>query len=336
MAKKNKKKAGEAERKYRTELGLIFYSDALALIHPEELRSGRLTKEHEKLLNTCHIYLICRRPALAFDPLSMKATNGQLSGNLIYKVEGKQKRVAFSSPADVQAGTTFDISSYPHRMLTQVERDGSESELPLCVVAQSFNLKSRDVLDLEVLYVGQSFAKGARSALARLKSHETLQKILAEQSANRPDDEVMLILANYRGPKRFATVGGSTPATIKGKADEEHAVKALTAPIAEQHRVNLSEAGLIRYFDPSYNSMFRSLFPKSSQKLLDRCYELDFSTLVIELNTEAIGLRTWSPKVEAGFHHIASFDLHGPTRRSFFNLDAGSTIDASHFTGPIY
>lgn len=51
--------------------------------------------------------------------------------------------------------------------------------------------------NFEVLYVGQAFAEGKRTAIDRLKSHSTLQKILAETMSDYPDDQVFIFNLVY-------------------------------------------------------------------------------------------------------------------------------------------
>jgi hypothetical protein len=71
---------------------------------------------------------------------------------------------------------------------------------------------------------------------------------------------------------------------------------------------------------------------------LDRFYDLDFSGLVVEINTDDLVMLIFSEAVPAGMHHIAKFDLHDVrTRRSFFSLSTKdgrySLLDES---GPIW
>jgi phosphoribosylpyrophosphate synthetase len=71
---------------------------------------------------------------------------------------------------------------------------------------------------------------------------------------------------------------------------------------------------------------------------LDEVYRIDLQALVVEIDTEDIKSRLFSPAREPGHHHIATFDLHDPEiRRSFFNLmnvDGGP--NARTFSGPLY
>lgn len=92
-------------------------------------------------------------------------------------------------------------------------------------------------------------------------------------------------------------------------------------PLSEHQQICLAEVGLIRYFQPPYNEIYKETFPASDQKILDDCYKIDFSGLIVEIDTSELQLLLHSSTASAAEHHLAQFDLNDPTvRRSFFTF----------------
>jgi hypothetical protein len=60
---------------------------------------------------------------------------------------------------------------------------------------------------------------------------------------------------------------------------------------SEQEMITLYEASLIRYFSPEYNKEFKNSFPSTNLKVLQDCYEKDFSTVIAEINHDEIPFR---------------------------------------------
>lgn len=172
-----------------------------------------------------------------------------------------------------------------------------------------------------MLYVGQAYADGKRSAIDRLKSHSTLQKILAETQHASPDDEILLLAFEYSPYQVIASMNAADKNSISDETDTQRHISILDNPLTEHQQICLAEAGLIRYFQPKYNEIYKDSFPASDQKILNHCYDLDFSALVVEIDTDELGLMLHSPTVPESGHHIGKFDLVNPTvRRSFFTF----------------
>lgn len=189
----------------------------------------------------------------------------------------------------------------------------------------------------EVLYVGQAFAEGRRTALDRLKSHSTLQKILADVLHKMPDDEIMLLTFEYPGYRVISSMDGTDKNAIRDESDAKRFPNILDNPLTEHQKICLTEAGLIRYFNPPYNEIYKESFPASDQKILASCYAVDFSGLVVEIDTEELGMELYSQTVKTSGHHIAKFNLVNPTeRRSFFTFLSkhGKPIDFPDVISP--
>ena len=200
------------------------------------------------------------------------------------------------------------------------------------------HIDDQSVRDLEVVYVGMSYADGKRSAKDRLLSHSTLQQVLADLNNDSPDMEALIIMAQYDPPKIMMLFDGSDK-SLKPEDDRDVAadLQKLETLITRDVEISLIEAGLIKYFEPAYNDKYKERFPHPSQQILKEVYEIDLAALTVEINTEDIYCRLFSKARKPGYHHIASVDLHDPAiRQSFFNpLNVEQGFNAADQSGPI-
>jgi hypothetical protein len=190
---------------------------------------------------------------------------------------------------------------------------------------------------LEVLYVGQAYAEGRRSALDRLKSHSSLQRVLADVVQKTPDDEVLLLAFEYVPYRMITSMDGVDKKATRDESDLKRFFSIIDNPLTEHQQICLIEAGLIRYFAPLYNEIYKESFPATDQKILSSCYALDFSGLIVEIDTEELGMELYSQSVARSGHHIAKFDLVDPqVRRSFFTFVSkdGEPIDFPDVIAP--
>lgn len=291
--------------------------------------AGTMSPEEENVSENCHIYLICRRPGFYYDPSSFIYLDGKIIGDLVYKVEGVVNKIPFECEFPLLDGATdISLSPYPHREI-QTKDDAGEIVrfLPASMlsIGLGMHVRERSLSDLEVLYVGQAYADGKRSALDRLKSHSTLQRILGNVQYNMPDDEILVLTFEYAPYRITAMFDGLAKSPIKGEQDEARFVSILDNPLTQHQQICLAEAGLIRYFQPEYNEIYKESFPASDLRILSECYDLDFSALAVEINTEDLRFNLYSKRVRPNGHHIAQFDLINPTERlSFFSLEGQS------------
>jgi hypothetical protein len=74
--------------------------------------------EEKEIADQSHIYVVCRRPSLRFDPSSFNHSRERATGDLLYFVNGKEHRVPFSIDFPLLDGAIrADLSPYPHREL---------------------------------------------------------------------------------------------------------------------------------------------------------------------------------------------------------------------------
>jgi hypothetical protein len=327
------------QRKHITEIALGFFSTYLVVLHPKNIADVDSQPEHAGIAENCHIYLIVKRPRVAYVPDSIVVGDESTVGRFRYVREGIAAETEFFLRGKPNADE-LRISPYPHHKLTLV-KDGEEyTTIPahlMCLMCDG--VADPAIRDLEVAYVGMSYAEGRRSAKDRLLSHSTLQQVLADLNSDAPDDEALIIMAQFDSPQTFISFDGRDKSL---KLEDDRDVMADLAKqqelVTEDLQIALIEAGLIRYFQPLYNDKYKQRFPHPTQKILDALYKIDFGALTVEINTEEINSRIFSSVRKPGYHHIASYDLHDPTvRHSFFNtMNAENGSDAEDHSGPVF
>lgn len=302
------------KRKFTSEFGLNMLVEQQYLVQQEHLdlvdQTGVLP----------HIYMIARRPQISLTPNSMVFTKERVTGQFYKQVKDKQILIPFDVPN--QLGTT-DVTvkcDYPYTEVSIIDADGvTISEGKCALLLGMFGSKYWKHLDLEVLYVGQSFGKaGERTASDRLRKHETLQGIYSEAMRLAPDQGIWLILLTFQLPMLLASFDGRNKET-ETSADEDaaHMYSVLRTEVSEQQRINFTEAALIKYFQPSYNKMYKDSFPNPAHSTYSECYDIDLNMISVELRTDNIGVRLWSPSAPASYVHLCTFPLHSRQKRVF-------------------
>lgn len=326
-------------RKYVTEIALTLQSQGTLLIHPKDI--SRLDKECDEvreLAEDCHIYIIAKRPRLRFVPNSITWADGITSGKLACIEGGALKEINFTMEGEPALNIVY--APYPHRTIDLTKDNEVIYTLPAHLMPNMFmSTDMPEVHDLEVVYIGMAYGDGNRSAKDRLKNHSTLQQVLADMSADEPDSEALIIMVQYAPPLAMISFDGRDK-SLDPNVDRDPVRDIRTAEkiINRKMETSLAEAGLIRYFQPRYNEKYKNNFPSVAHAITQELYTIDFLAFAVELNTEDIKLRLFSPTRLPGYHHIASFDLHDPEeRKSFFNmLESSSSYRAENFSGPIF
>lgn len=327
-------------KKRFTDLSLGFYSNGSLILHPANIEKISSEPEEIKALaDECHIYLIVSRPRASYLAGSIKLEHGVLTGILRCNVVGVEHQVKFVA----EIGEGFEVKElvYPFVSLRFESPDNQEDwfSIPAHLMSSWARLSDQTLTNLEVEYVGMSYAEGRRSAKDRLLSHSTLQAVMADMSRDQPDREVMLVLERYDAPQIFILMNGRDKSLkIEEDRDIEADIARAQSEITKNLQICLIEAALIKYFQPVYNDIYKKRFPHPSHEILKEVYSIDFGAVTVELNSEDLNVCLGSRTRKSGSHHIANFDLHDPAvRTSFFNImnvDGGP--DANKFSGPIY
>lgn len=302
------------KRKFTSEFGLNMLVEYKFLLQQDHLdvvdRTGVFP----------HIYMIARRPQISLTPDSMVFTKERVTGQFRKQVKDKQIPIPFDVPNMLGTSDVTVKCDYPYTEVAIVDADGETISHGKCaLLLGTFGSKYWEHLDLEVLYVGQAFGKaGERTAADRLRNHKTLQGIYSEAMRLAPDQNIWLILLTFQSPMLLASFDGRNKDTeMSADADTDHMFGVLGAEVSEQQRINFTEAALIKYFQPSYNTMFKDSFPNPAHSTYSKCYDIDLNMVSVELQTEDIGARLWSPSAPASYLHLCSFPLHSREERVF-------------------
>ncbi|WP_457324857.1 hypothetical protein [Roseateles sp. P5_E11] len=300
----------DIKRKYLAEAGLNLYSDAPVMFRPSDIY--RLGKDpgFREVLRGSNVYLICRRRRISIDPVSLKVKGGDLYGDFLVHGEGYQQwqREPFTfTPA--QLGRTNPPTPFlavrpdsaAGHGITLAEQTGHTVEMTCAVLAAQSQHALGDHTRLEVLYIGQTFgAQGDRLAVDRLSRHSTLQRILADVADECGRDEVLLLGLTYGHAKNMLSTAGNRWVEPSATSAEEHAhwKKAGSQTFTRRDRILLAEAALINYFKPHYNLQHLDSFSTKERrrklKTLRSLFREDFSALMVEISTSAIGAKLWS------------------------------------------
>ena len=289
-------KRGVEMRKYRFEAGLGVYPSFKTLIPVEHLEE----LGHYDLHNY-HIYAI-----LAFEEYYFKYE----------KVKCDTQGVSFSIFAITEDGEKiFDMppmllfngldhsklkmsSKYPYKTIEFAIEDDEflsanniSREEQIVVSAQDiFQMNAYSLVDkveYEVLYIGQAYGQeGERTALMRLKSHSTLQKILAEASLNYPNKHIFIMLFEIAENLNMMFDGMSDKVKKTDEESQAHMEEVLSDLPKEKQVINITEAAMINYFKPIYNEKLVNNFPNRNLKSYRQYFDLDYNSLTVELDLE--------------------------------------------------
>ncbi len=253
----------------------------------------------------CHIYLVGFVPRI--ESTAFRLEHGTLEIDV--RVLGKDHTVKIDVPAG-WALRTRDGCSY-------LEEPGGEMyEWSDRHVQQRLSAES-GVIDFDVKYIGQAYGQdGSRNALDRLLKHETLQKIALK---GVPEGyRLTLLLLSIEDSTQLFTV--MNPFALNKDNDGGRVRSGLDKLFntSEQERITLFEASLIRYFCPEYNKEFKDSFPSTNLKVLQDCYDKDFSAVIAEINHDEIPFRLKSDAVAPSHSHIAKHYLHQTEDRKMF------------------
>jgi hypothetical protein len=216
------------------------------------------------------------------------------------------------------------VCNYPYTQYKIVDESGAVlSNGKSALLIATLHHDYWQFMDLEVLYVGQSYGSGGeRTASERLRSHSTLQGIYAEAIQRSPDQDIWLILATFEEYLLCSFDGRKESYGTTLEQDSDHITSILHSNISQQQKVNFTEAALIRYFQPPYNKIYKDSFPNPAHSSYSECYDIDLNMVAVEFQSEEIMLRLYSETVEPKWIHFCNFPLHSREDRIYmFDTD---------------
>lgn len=286
-----------------------------ALIQQDYLDNSQL-REHFNEDQPCHIYMVCRRPRITIAPTDVRFTDSTFQGSVTVQQGATVQQEPFSVRWPEAAGFTFD-SQYPFNTFSISEPNGKVYlDGKTALLAAKLGDQFVKHLSAEVLYVGQAYGEdGSRTAPDRLRNHSTLQQIYAEAIARTPEKEIWLVLWSFRPILLASFDGTQAEYGTSTEEDDQHIDKTLATEITEQQRINFTEAAVIRYFQPEYNTVFKGSFPNPAHKTYSECYDLDINSIAVELDTEGSYCKLWSATVAPRWTHFIHYPLHSKNER---------------------
>ncbi len=306
------------KRKYRTEFALNAYASWGALFTQNEFDHLIIPEGKEP-----QIYFIAKRPRLFCKP------NQEISieGNIISGIA-----IAQRADGDVEVPFRIALGEKGHEItckceapynLLKLTSNGKPFSASLSTLLTCQKDFPKEYLDLEILYIGQSNSQsGSYDIRKRLENHSTLQKIYAEANQKFYNCEIFLGVFHFE-TQVLAMIDGTSEIEVSEEEDDEHTRAVMERGFSEEEMINFAEAGLITYFEPEFNKVFKGTFPNEKHKSYASCYELDINKVAITLSCDTINTEVFTEKVPKNLMHLAEFSLHSKEeRREFLDIDA--------------
>lgn len=285
-----------------------------------------------------HLYMIARRPRVTVDRSSWVATDETLT--LAFEADwgdGEPARAVFTWP-NLYDCIPVLMSEPPYNVLQIGSPSGellTEATASLFVSAllasASWTERAEldgNFLDLSVEYVGRAIGTAGhpRSAVDRLRQHETLQRILADSLAESPHLEVWLVLLAFED---YTTIGvmGQWDARVAWSEEEKHLAAVHGSKFEPDQVAAVAEGALIRYFQPAYNVLLKKRFPNPRHTSYREPYVRDLGALGFQMETTPIGARLRSAVIEPSFVHGTVFRMSSDEDRRAF-VDYWDDTDA--------
>lgn len=298
----------------------------IMLLQQEELkRVGELNYFDES--SPCHIYMITRRPRITIDPNRFHIDKSQIIFPFRIQRRDQYEDLMITVPNKYQTTNIKISSDYPYNYLILKENERRIFSGKTYILLHQFGYQYKDYLNLEVLYIGQSYGvDGARTAPERLQNHSTLQSIYAEAMTKNPDFEIFLILASFEQYLLASFDGTMKIDKEKSQKDKIHLDNVIESVyrkgLNKQQVINFTEAALIRYFKPPYNIEYKNTFPNPAHSTYSECYDIDLNTISIEVDTRYINCQLFSETVDPKWIHLQDFFLHSKKeRKNMFEFD---------------
>ena len=282
-------------------------------------------------LENYNIYLVGTRPRISIHPhnleldINTQTISGFFSVNMgfeIHKIPFKYKN-NFNLPI-----TEIEPSIYPYDHLHFFLNNDFAARMRVHDLIRFSQVKLFPYSSLKVQYVGQSYGElGNSDAIDRLigktgkQGHGSLQKVLADINAQNPECEVYILLYSFEFYKKV-TIGGAGPdPLIPFENAPDRLDKFINVTIPRSNRIDLVEAALIRYFQPTYNDIYKKTFPKATHDILDKLFTLDITGLSTSISTNEHNMMIYSDKISPSDEHLALFPiLREEDRAGFLDL----------------
>lgn len=247
----------------------------------------RMTRKYNPNYN---IYMIMKRPKISINPNFIEVNKDFIK--LEFQIHTEDKKISRKVEINNQFGTDkISIETkYPYNYFKLKTPNNTFIFKSNHIIdeLQKLDPIKDDLLDFEILYIGQSFGEnGNRDAIERLKSHSTLQKIYAEAIINNPDFDIWIMLCDFK-QINLTSINGMIKTNTTDETEISRANKFLQGKFTDKQKINFTEAALIKSFKPPYNEKYKNSFPNPNHSSYSECYELDITGIVVELDLSEI------------------------------------------------
>jgi len=273
--------------KYASEFAIQMYLSRYQLLQQADLEI--CGKDFLKNHPPYHIYFILRRSKLKLGREYCIKNNNSIEFKYIIHEQNEEHERKL--PITINAKEYDFHTEYPCNCLYVKKKNNPYSDrYKLAMLVDDYHKTSNEVeplLDLEVLYIGQAFGEnGERTAVDRLDSHSTLQKIYSETMQKKPDSEIWILLALFE-QKNISIINGFTSMSQENKNDDFTRLVNFhngANQLSEKQMINLTEAALIKTFLPKYNKEYKDTFPNPAHSSYSEYYHLDINSIDVEMD----------------------------------------------------
>ncbi|WP_332452750.1 hypothetical protein [Chryseobacterium aquaticum] len=276
--------------KYSTEGTIVMYLQTYDIIQQQDFEIFEKIREGKKNKPNYNIYIIMKRPKISINPDFIEVDNEYIKLEFLIQTKDKKEQRKVEINNEFGTNNISMKTEYPYnyfKLSSLTDNFIFKSNFFLDEVQKLDPIKD-DLLDYEVLYIGQSFGEdGNRDAIERLKSHSTLQKIYLEAIINNPDSDVWIMLCDFK-QVNLTSINGMIRTSSSDNIELERANKFLKGKFTDKQKINFTEAALIKTFKPPYNEKYKNSFPNPNHISYSECYELDITGIVIELDLSEV------------------------------------------------
>lgn len=318
------------DRKYMAEFGLNVFTSYKTIVPVEYFEKINDSRKY-------HIYFIMACSKVYIDPKSLSADQNGINLDLIELNDGIEKRIKLNSvivDPELDHGKINLTSKYPYNRLEIAITQESflkkycpgKTSTVINIDSQSLINFNRELWGFEVLYIGKAYGEnGNRTAQNRLPSHSTLQKILIDCHSKYQDKQLYIFLLEFE-PLLNMSFDGITKKYSATKDEEEQHFENILSFLPEyQQVINITEAALINYFKPDYNTCFVENFPDTDHKGYRQYFSLDYNCLSVELDLEfddtpCIQLYTNTNRINSSWDSIRYNLFNDENRKNMYDV----------------
>lgn len=288
---------------------------------PSKIYSAEMAEFSERY--GAHVYLVCTKPrvrvttlgrsAVAKDALHVKLQRQAVGDteaydhSLLLYAEGDLATATLNPTGTIDTGPRrqerLTGTEFTNRIVASFLGGSAPSEVDLAYqLMEEFST-------LTVVYVGQAYGTGSRTAADRLTAgHEKLSKVLAEIHDYSPNLEAYVLLIDCQD--RGLTMGG----TVTADNAQDLALWTMLARNgygfeSERDVVDVIEGSLVRLFQPSLNIRLRGFPNKRNSRVARSLVERGFTHVVLALTVNSTANCLRMPNGERRLGVIAHLSL---------------------------